>query len=200
MVYISIIPRIHSCWAMAGHGVQVYVDITMKAAKENDAQTAEQYSRESVRVARTTREWLRCMNGATKPVVIDVVILPSMAMKNGDLTCGNCNENGWTWLVILCDFTWDTCYVMVGEMWDTSGNLTVCCGNNMDFFWKKTYKMVIFDSYGSLPERKCQNMAWNIMELMMGSLTQKKHANVASVPPPLFCFIPLCGRSFDTTH
>jgi hypothetical protein len=60
--------------------------------------------------------------------------------------------------------------------------------------------MVIFDSYGSLPERKCQNMAWNIMELMMGSLTQKKHANVASVPPPLFCFIPLCGRSFDTTH
>ena len=36
--------------------VQVYVDITMKAAKENDAQTAEQYSRESVRVARTTRE------------------------------------------------------------------------------------------------------------------------------------------------
>ena len=79
---------------MAGHGVQVYVDITMKAAKENDAQTAEQDSRESVRVARTTREWLRCMNGATKPVVIDVVILPSMAMKNGDLTCGNCNENG----------------------------------------------------------------------------------------------------------
>ena len=32
------------------------MDITMKAAKENDAQTAEQYSRESVRVARTTRE------------------------------------------------------------------------------------------------------------------------------------------------
>ena len=37
----------------------VYVDITMKAAKENDAQTAEQYSRESVRVARTTRELLK---------------------------------------------------------------------------------------------------------------------------------------------
>ena len=33
--------------------------------------------------------------------------------------------------------------------------------------------MVIFDSYGSLLERKCQNMAWNIMELMVGSLTQK---------------------------
>jgi hypothetical protein len=121
-------------------------------------------------------------------VVIDVVILPSMAMKNGDLTCGNCNENGWTWLVILCDFTWDTCYVMVGEMWDTSGNLTVCCGNNMDFFWKKTYKMVIFDSYGSLPERKCQNMAWNIMELMMGSLTQKKTCECSKCPSSIVLF------------
>ncbi|CAJ1454049.1 unnamed protein product, partial [Effrenium voratum] len=37
----------------------VYVDITMKAAKENDAVTAEQHSRESVRVARTTRELLK---------------------------------------------------------------------------------------------------------------------------------------------
>ncbi|CAE7248126.1 Cacna1s [Symbiodinium sp. CCMP2592] len=37
----------------------VYVDITMKAAKENDAVTAEQYSRESIRVARTTRELLK---------------------------------------------------------------------------------------------------------------------------------------------
>ena len=37
----------------------VYVDITMKAAKENDTLTAEQYSRESVRIARTTRELLK---------------------------------------------------------------------------------------------------------------------------------------------
>ena len=44
----------------------------------------------------------------------------------------------WKWvnMVILCDFTWDTCYVVVGEMWDTSGNLTVCCGNTLDFYWK----------------------------------------------------------------
>ena len=44
--------------------VQVYVDITMRAAKENDATTAEQYSRESVRVARTTRELLKKFAGA----------------------------------------------------------------------------------------------------------------------------------------
>ena len=37
----------------------VYVDITMKAAKENDAVTAEQYARESIRVARATRELLK---------------------------------------------------------------------------------------------------------------------------------------------
>ncbi|CAJ1384188.1 unnamed protein product, partial [Effrenium voratum] len=37
----------------------VYVDITMKAAKENEAITAEQYSRESIRIARTTRELLK---------------------------------------------------------------------------------------------------------------------------------------------
>jgi len=37
----------------------VYVDITMRAAKENDATTAEQHSRESVRIARTTRELLK---------------------------------------------------------------------------------------------------------------------------------------------
>ncbi|CAJ1335271.1 unnamed protein product [Effrenium voratum] len=37
----------------------VYVDITMKAAKENDAMTAEQHSRESIRIARTTRELLK---------------------------------------------------------------------------------------------------------------------------------------------
>eukprot|EP00913_Durusdinium_trenchii_P025399 g23844.t1 len=37
----------------------VYVDITMRAAKENEATTAEQYSRESVRIARTTRELLK---------------------------------------------------------------------------------------------------------------------------------------------
>ena len=37
----------------------VYVDITMKAAKENDAVTAEQHARESIRVAKTTRELLK---------------------------------------------------------------------------------------------------------------------------------------------
>jgi len=37
----------------------VYVDITMKAAKENDALNAEQYSRESLRIARCTRELLK---------------------------------------------------------------------------------------------------------------------------------------------
>lgn len=37
----------------------VYVDITMRAAKENDVQTAEAYSRESIRIARTTRELLK---------------------------------------------------------------------------------------------------------------------------------------------
>ncbi|CAE7206768.1 unnamed protein product [Symbiodinium necroappetens] len=42
----------------------VYVDITMKAAKENDAVTAEQYSRESVRVARATRELLKKFQAA----------------------------------------------------------------------------------------------------------------------------------------
>lgn len=31
----------------------------MKAAKENDAVTAEQYARESIRIARTTRELLK---------------------------------------------------------------------------------------------------------------------------------------------
>ncbi|CAE7661770.1 Cacna1c [Symbiodinium microadriaticum] len=42
----------------------VYVDITMKAAKENDAVTAEQYSRESIRIARTTRELLKKFSSA----------------------------------------------------------------------------------------------------------------------------------------
>ncbi|CAE7558887.1 Cacna1s [Symbiodinium natans] len=37
----------------------VYVEITMKAAKESDAHTAEQYSRESIRIARITRELLK---------------------------------------------------------------------------------------------------------------------------------------------
>ena len=43
---------------------EVYVDITMRAAKENEATTAEQYSRESVRIARTTRELLKQFAGA----------------------------------------------------------------------------------------------------------------------------------------
>ena len=42
----------------------VYVDITMKAAKENDAVTAEQHARESIRVAKTTRELLKKFAGA----------------------------------------------------------------------------------------------------------------------------------------
>ncbi|CAK9096890.1 unnamed protein product [Durusdinium trenchii] len=37
----------------------VYVDITMRAAKETEVSTAEQYSRESIRIARTTRELLK---------------------------------------------------------------------------------------------------------------------------------------------
>ncbi|CAE7393669.1 rlmN, partial [Symbiodinium sp. CCMP2456] len=37
----------------------VYVDITMKAAKESEAVTAEQHFHESIRVARTTRELLK---------------------------------------------------------------------------------------------------------------------------------------------
>ncbi|CAE7473286.1 Catsper1 [Symbiodinium sp. CCMP2456] len=37
----------------------VYVEITMRAAKENDASSAEQYSRESIRVAKCARELLK---------------------------------------------------------------------------------------------------------------------------------------------
>jgi len=37
----------------------VYVDITMRAAKETEISTAEQYSRESIRIARTTRDLLK---------------------------------------------------------------------------------------------------------------------------------------------
>ncbi|CAJ1436273.1 unnamed protein product [Effrenium voratum] len=37
----------------------VYVDITMRAAKETESVSAEQYSRESIRIARTTRELLK---------------------------------------------------------------------------------------------------------------------------------------------
>ena len=39
--------------------ITLQVDITMKAAKENEAVTVEQYARESIRVARTTRELLK---------------------------------------------------------------------------------------------------------------------------------------------
>ena len=38
----------------------MYVDITMRAAKENDAVTAEQYNRESIRIARATRRSEQC--------------------------------------------------------------------------------------------------------------------------------------------
>ena len=40
------------------------VDITMKAAKENEAITAEQHSRESVRIAQTVRELLKKFRAA----------------------------------------------------------------------------------------------------------------------------------------
>ncbi len=43
---------------------KVYVDITMKAAKENEAVTAEQHSRESVRIAQTVRELLKKFTSA----------------------------------------------------------------------------------------------------------------------------------------
>jgi len=42
----------------------VYVDITMRAAKENDVMTAEQHARESVRVARIARELLKIFSNA----------------------------------------------------------------------------------------------------------------------------------------
>eukprot|EP00913_Durusdinium_trenchii_P023788 g22338.t1 len=47
--------------AMGIHNVilAVYVEITMKAAKENEAVTAEQWARESIRIARVTRELLK---------------------------------------------------------------------------------------------------------------------------------------------
>ena len=40
------------------------VDITMKAAKESDAQGADQNKRESIRVARTTRELIKIFSAA----------------------------------------------------------------------------------------------------------------------------------------
>ena len=62
-MFLSPFFRIHpaSPWSFSP---KVYVDITMRAAKENDATTAEQYSRESVRIARTTRELLKKFAGA----------------------------------------------------------------------------------------------------------------------------------------
>ena len=46
-----------------GSPAEVYVDITMRAAKETEISTAEQYARESIRIARTTRgglgDWMR---------------------------------------------------------------------------------------------------------------------------------------------
>ena len=37
------------------------VDITMKAARENEARTSEQHERESIRVARLTRELVKSL-------------------------------------------------------------------------------------------------------------------------------------------
>eukprot|EP00439_Symbiodinium_sp_Y106_P042251 s331_g5.t1 len=58
-----------ACYMLVTMGIfnvilAVYVDITMKAAKENDAVNAEQYSRESIRVAKTTRELLKKFSAA----------------------------------------------------------------------------------------------------------------------------------------
>ncbi|CAE7946718.1 CAC [Symbiodinium sp. KB8] len=52
------------CYMLVSLGIYnvilaVYVDITMRAAKESEAVTAEQHSRESIRIARTTRELLK---------------------------------------------------------------------------------------------------------------------------------------------
>jgi len=44
----------------------VYVDITMRAAKESEATTAEQHARESLRIARTARELLKKFAAAEK--------------------------------------------------------------------------------------------------------------------------------------
>lgn len=53
-----------ACYMLVSMGIfnvilAVYVDITMRAAKENEATTAEQHSRESIRIARVTRELLK---------------------------------------------------------------------------------------------------------------------------------------------
>eukprot|EP00439_Symbiodinium_sp_Y106_P026351 s2486_g3.t1 len=53
-----------ACYMLVTMGIfnvilAVYVDITMRAAKENEATTAEQHSRESIRIARVTRELLK---------------------------------------------------------------------------------------------------------------------------------------------
>ncbi|CAK9045234.1 Voltage-dependent L-type calcium channel subunit alpha-1C [Durusdinium trenchii] len=64
----------------------VYVDITMRAAKENDVQTAEAYSRESIRIARTTRELLkRFEENGTPAHKGSLRKLPSAALLTEDL-------------------------------------------------------------------------------------------------------------------
>eukprot|EP00434_Breviolum_minutum_P028118 symbB.v1.2.024873.t1/scaffold2375.1/size80792/1 len=64
----------------------VYVDITMRAAKENDVQTAEAYSRESIRIARTTRELLkRFEENGTPNHKGSLKKLPSAALLTEDL-------------------------------------------------------------------------------------------------------------------
>ena len=45
-------------------GLAKQVDIMMRAAKENDAKGAEQTKRESIRVARTTRELIKIFSAA----------------------------------------------------------------------------------------------------------------------------------------
>ncbi|CAJ1396313.1 unnamed protein product [Effrenium voratum] len=62
----------------------VYVDITMKAAKENDALTAEQYSRESVRIARTTRELLKKFSTAYHTFIEDTDVEKTPCLKSMD--------------------------------------------------------------------------------------------------------------------
>eukprot|EP00913_Durusdinium_trenchii_P028682 g26898.t1 len=66
----------------------VYVDITMKAAKDtNDAQTAEQHSRESVRVARCTRELLKKFAGAYHTGTLQITeLLHGLLKIRGDIS------------------------------------------------------------------------------------------------------------------
>jgi len=69
----------------------VYVDITMKAAKETEAMNAEQHARESIRIARTTRELLKKFAAFQKSFTDGTIISepsgnrPSVAFTDEDI-------------------------------------------------------------------------------------------------------------------